>query len=100
MQEVGVQNQAIFRKVSGCHSCATALPAVRWPHTSAVRHRRRCQAEDVVKAARALSLVQMGEHFSARQALERATPRARESGHLVDSHRFIEETTNAKEGIK
>ena len=41
-------------------------------HTSAVRRRRRGQAEDAVRASRALSLVQMGELSSARQALEGA----------------------------
>ena len=39
-------------------------------HTSDVRRRRRGQAEDAVRAARALSLVQMGELSSVRQALE------------------------------
>ena len=41
-------------------------------HTSAVRRRRRGQAEDAARASRALSLVQMGELSSARQALEGA----------------------------
>ena len=40
-------------------------------HTSAVRRRRRGQAEDAVRAARALSL-EMGELSAARQALEGA----------------------------
>ena len=42
-------------------------------HSSAVRRRRRGSDEEAVRAARALSLVQMGELSAARQALEGAS---------------------------
>ena len=53
-----------------------------------------------MRAARVLSLVQMGELSSARQALEAAPLAPGNLGHLGDSHRPIEETTNTKEGIE
>ena len=42
-------------------------------HSSSVRRRRRSSDEEAVRAARALSLVQMGELSAARQALEGAS---------------------------
>ena len=86
-----------FRKVSS-HSFETALPAARWHIRSETlpprSSRGRCES-----GTRFVSRAD-GRGLFCQTSPGRGTPGARESGHLGDSHRPIEETTNPKEGIE